>query len=120
MMDYLKSSAPFWKKEHRIDGGEGGWVEIDALISAATAHNFRITRAELDHVVATNDKRRFAVEGTRIRASQGHSVEVDLGLPLTPAMTRGVISPSSATIAGSKIGRALRTQRVAAWEDRPT
>lgn len=32
-------------------------------------------------MVATNDKRRFAVEGTRIRASQGHSVEVDLGLP---------------------------------------
>jgi molybdopterin synthase catalytic subunit len=27
MMDYLKSSAPFWKKEHRIAGGEGGWVD---------------------------------------------------------------------------------------------
>jgi len=27
LMDYLKSSAPFWKKEHRIDGGEGGWVD---------------------------------------------------------------------------------------------
>ncbi|MEU1532226.1 RNA 2'-phosphotransferase [Streptomyces fagopyri] len=61
--------------------GEGGWVEIDTLITAATSHGFRFTRAELDHVVATNDKRRFAVEGTRIRASQGHSVEVDLGLP---------------------------------------
>lgn len=61
--------------------GEGGWVEIDTLIAAAAAHGFRITREELDHVVATNDKRRFAVEGTRIRASQGHSVEVDLGLP---------------------------------------
>ncbi|MGK5695021.1 RNA 2'-phosphotransferase [Streptomyces sp. URMC 128] len=60
---------------------EGGWVEIDALIAAAGAHGFRFTRSELDHVVATNDKRRFAVEGTRIRASQGHSVEVDLGLP---------------------------------------
>jgi putative RNA 2'-phosphotransferase len=60
---------------------EGGWVEIDALIAAAAAHGFRFTRSELDHVVATNDKRRFAVEGTRIRASQGHSVEVDLGLP---------------------------------------
>ncbi|MDQ0749709.1 putative RNA 2'-phosphotransferase [Streptomyces africanus] len=60
---------------------EGGWVEIDTLIAAATAHGFPFTRAELDHVVATNDKRRFAVEGTRIRASQGHSVEVDLGLP---------------------------------------
>ncbi|MEU1569763.1 RNA 2'-phosphotransferase [Streptomyces collinus] len=59
---------------------EAGWVEIDTLIAAATAHGFRFTRDELDHVVATNDKRRFAVEGTRIRASQGHSVDVDLGL----------------------------------------
>ncbi|MFE7977685.1 RNA 2'-phosphotransferase [Streptomyces shenzhenensis] len=60
---------------------EGGWVEIDTLLAAAAAHGFRFSRAELDHVVATNDKRRFAIEGTRIRASQGHSVEVDLGLP---------------------------------------
>jgi molybdopterin synthase catalytic subunit len=27
MMDYLKTCAPFWKKEHRRDGTEGGWVE---------------------------------------------------------------------------------------------
>jgi putative RNA 2'-phosphotransferase len=60
---------------------EGGWVEIDTLIAAAAAHGFRFTREELDHVVDTNDKRRFAVEGTRIRASQGHSIDVDLGLP---------------------------------------
>ncbi|MFI7014301.1 RNA 2'-phosphotransferase [Streptomyces sp. NPDC050164] len=60
---------------------EGGWVEIDTLIAAAAAHGFPFTRDELDHVVATNDKRRFAVEDTRIRASQGHSVQVDLGLP---------------------------------------
>lgn len=26
VMDYLKTSAPFWKKEHGKDGGEGGWV----------------------------------------------------------------------------------------------
>jgi molybdopterin synthase catalytic subunit len=25
-MDYLKTSAPFWKKEHFSDGSEGGWV----------------------------------------------------------------------------------------------
>ena len=60
---------------------EGGWVDIDTLIAAAAAHGFRITRDELHHVVATNDKRRFAVDGTRIRASQGHSIDVDLGLP---------------------------------------
>src|SRR3954469_5372310 len=60
---------------------EGGWVEIDTLITAAGCHGFRFTREELDHVVAANDKKRFAVEGSRIRASQGHSIEVDLGLP---------------------------------------
>lgn len=60
---------------------EAGWVEIDALTTAAAAHGFRFTREELDHVVAVNDKKRFAVDGSRIRASQGHSVEVDLGLP---------------------------------------
>ncbi|MGV9337176.1 RNA 2'-phosphotransferase [Streptomyces sp. NPDC003688] len=59
----------------------GGWVEIDALMTAAAAHGFRFTREELDHVVAVNDKKRYAVDGTRIRASQGHTVDVDLGLP---------------------------------------
>ncbi|MFF3502096.1 RNA 2'-phosphotransferase [Streptomyces sp. NPDC003247] len=63
----------------RLD--DGGWVEIETLIAAAAAHGFPITRDELDHVVAANDKKRFAVEGSRIRASQGHSIEVDLGLP---------------------------------------
>ncbi|MCX5196317.1 RNA 2'-phosphotransferase [Streptomyces sp. NBC_00249] len=58
-----------------------GWVEIDALLHAAATHGFPISRAELDHVVAANDKQRFAVDGTRIRASQGHTVAVDLDLP---------------------------------------
>ncbi|MFK0152244.1 RNA 2'-phosphotransferase [Streptomyces sp. NPDC090499] len=60
---------------------EAGWVEIDTLLAAAAAHGFPVSRAELDHVVAANDKQRFAIEGTRIRASQGHSIDVDLGLP---------------------------------------
>lgn len=59
----------------------GGWVEMDTLIAAAAAHGFHFSREELDHVVTTNDKQRFAIEGTRIRASQGHSIDVDLGLP---------------------------------------
>jgi putative RNA 2'-phosphotransferase len=68
---------------------EGGWVEIATLLSACAAHGLRVTREELDHVVASNDKQRFAVEGTRIRASQGHSVPVDLGLP--PAVPPGYL-----------------------------
>ena len=26
LMDYLKTRAPFWKKEHRLDGTQGDWV----------------------------------------------------------------------------------------------
>jgi molybdopterin synthase catalytic subunit len=27
LMDFLKTRAPFWKKEHAKDGTDGGWVE---------------------------------------------------------------------------------------------
>lgn len=27
LMDYLKTRAPFWKKNHRADGKDGGWVD---------------------------------------------------------------------------------------------
>lgn len=64
-----------------------GWVPVDELLSAAARSGKQITREQLDEVVATNDKKRFAFspDGTLIRASQGHSVEVDLGLaPVEP------------------------------------
>jgi hypothetical protein len=35
LMDYLKTRAPFWKKEHRIDGSEGEWVAAKAADEAA-------------------------------------------------------------------------------------
>ncbi|MDX3066687.1 RNA 2'-phosphotransferase, partial [Streptomyces sp. ND04-05B] len=63
---------------------EGGWIGIDTLIEAAAAHNFPFTRAELDHVVAANDKQRFAVQGDRFPPSQGNTVDMDLGLPPAP------------------------------------
>lgn len=62
-----------------------GWVGVDELLAAAARDGLRISRAELEHVVATNDKRRYAIRGERIRASQGHTVAVDLGLaPVEP------------------------------------
>ncbi len=27
LMDYLKTSAPFWKRQHWVDGAPGDWVE---------------------------------------------------------------------------------------------
>lgn len=31
LMDYLKTRAPFWKKEHLVEGGTGTWVEAKAV-----------------------------------------------------------------------------------------
>ncbi len=70
-----------------LELGPGGWVEVGALLEGCAARGFPVSRAELEEVVARNDKRRFAFDqaGTRIRASQGHSVPVDLGLePAAP------------------------------------
>lgn len=37
LMDYLKTRAPFWKKEHRADGTVGDWVEAKAADDVAAA-----------------------------------------------------------------------------------
>jgi molybdopterin synthase catalytic subunit len=37
LMDFLKSRAPFWKKEHRADGSDGGWVEAKDADDQAAA-----------------------------------------------------------------------------------
>ena len=60
-----------------------GWVDVDTLLAALASHGHALTRDELDHLVASNDKRRFEynANGTRIRAAQGHSIPVDLELP---------------------------------------
>ncbi len=58
-----------------------GWIDISALIQACNSHGKVLNRTALDLIVATSDKKRFAYseDGLRIRANQGHSVEVSLG-----------------------------------------
>jgi putative RNA 2'-phosphotransferase len=66
---------------------DAGWVSVDELLDGCGRAGRRITRAELEEIVRTSDKQRFALsaDGTRIRANQGHSVEVELGYaPATP------------------------------------
>lgn len=69
----------------------GGWVAVDELLAACTRHSFPLSRAELEEVVAGNDKQRFSFDatGTLLRASQGHSVAVDL--QLEPAIPPNVL-----------------------------
>jgi len=66
---------------------EAGWVGVQELLEAVNRHGVKLTLDELKYVVDTNTKKRFAFseDGQRIRASQGHSVEVDLQYsPQTP------------------------------------
>lgn len=60
-----------------------GWVAVDELLTAVNVAGVPVTRDLLQQVVAENDKQRFrfSEDGLRVRASQGHSVEVALDLP---------------------------------------
>ncbi|MBT9583900.1 RNA 2'-phosphotransferase [bacterium] len=63
----------------------GGWVEVAGLLAGLQAKGHPCTLADLTRLVASSDKRRFALDGQRIRANQGHSVPVNLQLtPQSP------------------------------------
>jgi putative RNA 2'-phosphotransferase len=88
-----------------------GWVPVAELLAA-----LRIERPELDAVVAGNDKQRFAVERgadgvERIRASQGHTIPVELGLPLAdppPLLYHGTTESALESIRTSGLNRGSR------------
>ncbi len=64
-----------------------GWAPVPELIARAREHGRELTEPLLREVVQKNDKRRFSLseDGSRIRARQGHSLSVDLGLePVAP------------------------------------
>lgn len=64
-----------------------GWCVVDELLAALAAKGTACTRDLLETVVEQNDKKRFAFspDGAKIRASQGHSLPVELGYtPATP------------------------------------
>ena len=84
---------------------EGGWVNIADLLAASAAHHMPISRDELTEIVAGRDKQRFAFDdaGLRIRAQQGHSVEVDL--QLLPSVPPAVLYHGTAPAALPAIRR---------------
>jgi len=69
----------------------GGWVPVADLLAGAARKGFSIMPDELAEVVRASDKQRFALDptGTKVRANQGHSAEVDL--QLEPAVPPAVL-----------------------------
>lgn len=57
-----------------------GWANIPMLIRKSREHGTIFSRDDLNRVVNNNDKKRFTISGEKIRAAQGHSIDVKLDL----------------------------------------
>lgn len=64
---------------------EQAWADVGELIEKASAGGRKLSLKTIREVVEKNDKKRFSFsdDGKKIRANQGHSVDVDLGLKPT-------------------------------------
>lgn len=101
-----------------------GWADVDDFIAKAAAHGRLYSRALIEEIVRDNDKQRFRLsdDGRRIRASQGHSIDVDLALqPLAPPATlyHGTATRFAASIRKTGLERRSR-QHVHLSPDRDT
>jgi putative RNA 2'-phosphotransferase len=90
-----------------------GWGDVAQVLTAAQENGTPLTRAELAQIVAASDKQRFALDldTDRIRANQGHSVPVDLGLTAqTPpaVLFHGTVASALPGIAAEGLTRRSR------------
>lgn len=90
-----------------------GWASVDDLLAKAAAAGRVFSRDCLHEIVATSDKQRFALseDGLSIRANQGHSIEIELGLPVvTPpnVLYHGTATRFSEAILRSGLERRAR------------
>lgn len=64
---------------------KGGWTDMDLFVLALQNRFPEITYQTVVDVIESNDKQRFTLssDGDRVRAAQGHSLDVDLGYETT-------------------------------------
>lgn len=84
-ISYALRHAP-WEYELELD--EAGFVPVDQLLHAINEsgnYDRTVTRADLEDIIRTSDKKRHEIVGDRIRALYGHSVPMfirkDPGIP---------------------------------------
>lgn len=98
-----------------IDLDVNGWADVTDLIKKINQSDFQkqVTYADVRHVVDTDSKGRyeFSENGWSIRAVQGHSVEVELGLqPATPpdVLYHGTVAKNLQAIMSSGLQKMTR------------
>jgi putative RNA 2'-phosphotransferase len=86
MSKQLSKTLSYWLRHAPEAGGlvldDAGWAGVDAVRAALAREG--LAPDLLERTVAESDKQRFELsnDGTRIRARQGHSIEVDLDWPI--------------------------------------
>jgi putative RNA 2'-phosphotransferase len=91
---------------------DAGWTDVDAVLNGLATRGEAVSRADLEEVVAASDKQRFAIEGSRLRANQGHSVDIDLGLERRQppeVLYHGTVSRFVESIRAEGLSRGKRT-----------
>lgn len=78
-LSYALRHAPE-KAGVRIDAN--GWVFIDDLVNACVRNGYDVDYDVILDIVENNDKQRYSISicGNKIRANQGHSINVDVEL----------------------------------------
>ena len=66
----------------QLNLNEQGWADVNELLTKIANHRKAITFDQLQYVVENNDKQRFTFneDQTKIRANQGHSIDIQLNL----------------------------------------
>jgi len=64
-----------------IELDQNGWADVQNLIEKSNEYGVKYNLETLKHIVDTNKKKRFAFNSdfSKIRASQGHSIDIELG-----------------------------------------
>lgn len=81
----------------------GGWANVEDLLRGINRSGKKISFADLEIIVYKNDKQRFSFndDKTKIRANQGHSINVDVELEekIPPVkLFHGTLEKNSASI----------------------
>ncbi len=58
-----------------------GWVDVDVLCDAMRTRYKWANKEKLFSIIESDEKRRYEVQGRKIRARYGHSVKIDLDYP---------------------------------------
>lgn len=79
LLSYILRHSP---ETIKLKLDENGWADVNELIVKFDLYELKLDFELLNYIVENNDKNRFAFneDKTRIRASQGHSIPVELNL----------------------------------------